>query len=67
MEVKSQFKRKSGQLAALDINLKKRSDIEIMYAENIWGEPTCKRNANQLHGPHGIDLLRELMGNICSE
>lgn len=55
-------KEKSGQLAALDINLKKRSDIEIMYAENIWGEPTCKRNANQLHGPHGIDLVERTDG-----
>jgi hypothetical protein len=47
-----------GSFALLRISDGARILPKIKFGENIWGDPSCKRNPADVFGPHGIDLVK---------
>ncbi|MDG2502003.1 MAG: hypothetical protein P8M77_06385 [Porticoccaceae bacterium] len=46
-----------GSLALVNVKTKRRVPLPIIYADNIWGDGRCEKNAQSPLGPHGIDLV----------
>jgi hypothetical protein len=53
-----------GSFALLRINDGTKITPQIKFGENVWGDPSCKRNPSDNFGPHGVDLIQRDDGLI---
>jgi hypothetical protein len=53
-----------GSFALLRISDGAKILPKIRFGENIWGDPSCKRDPSDNFGPHGVDLIKRDDGLI---
>ena len=53
-----------GSFALLRISDGAKILPKIRFGENIWGDPSCKRDPSDNFGPHGVDLIKREDGLI---
>ena len=50
-----------GDFAIIDLSNMQINKLPIIFEDNVWGDPQCKRSSINFN-PHGIDLIRRYDG-----
>ena len=51
-----------GDFAIIDLSNMQVNKLPIIFEDNVWGDPQCKRSSINFN-PHGIDLIRRYDGS----